>query len=264
MSRVRILAPAKLTWSLAIGDRRADGFHDLDAEMLTLDLADELIVDDEAEGLTVEAARWARLDQIGAPADNLIERALHLAGRRAGVELMKRIPIGGGLGGGSADAGAILRWAEVADPAAQASLGGDVPFCTQGGRARVRGLGEVVEPLADVEREVTLLLPPLFIDTAKVYAALDVLRGEGGGHHPRNDLTEPAELVEPGLRRWREALAAASGVEAILAGSGSTLFCEGSPSALGLEEGAFEVAGATGWLIGARTTPQAFGMPQPL
>ncbi len=264
MSQWRIMAPAKLTWSLQVGDRRADGFHELAAEMLTLDLADELVIDDELEGLDVDAASWARAESIGDPAANLIQRALTSVGRRAGVRLTKRIPIGGGLGGGSADAGAILRWAGVDDPAVAATLGGDVAFCMRGGRAAVRGLGEVLEPLEDVEREVTLLIPPLFVDTGAVYRALDELRVQGRGHDVRNDLTEPAEMVEPALVRWRQAFSEASGAEVILAGSGSTLFCEGTPASMGLEEGRFEVDGASGWLLGARSTPRSFGMPQPL
>lgn len=264
MSRLRVLAPAKLTWHLHVADRRADGFHELDAEMCTLDLADELVIDDRGHGLEVTAEPWVRLETIGTPAANLVEGALRLVGRTAHVALAKRIPIGGGLGGGSADAGAILRWAGLEDPMAAASLGGDVPFCVHGGRARVHGLGEIVEPLAFVEREVTLLVPPLFIETGSVYRAFDELRAGGGGHDHRNDLTESAQLVEPALRRWRAAFEEATGCEAVLAGSGSTLFCEGSPAALRLSDGAFEVDGATGWLLGARTTPPRFGMPQPL
>ena len=77
------------------------------------------------------------------------------------MHIDKRIPPGGGLGGGSADAAAVLRWAGVDDLAAAAALGADVPFCLVGGRARVRGIGEVVEPLPFVDRTVTLVMPPL-------------------------------------------------------------------------------------------------------
>ncbi len=85
----------------------------------------------------------------GVPAgdDNLVRRALAAAGRQAFVRLYKRIPAGAGLGGGSADAAAVLRWAGVTDLTVAARLGADVPFCLIGGRARVRGVGEQVEPL---------------------------------------------------------------------------------------------------------------------
>ena len=264
MSRWRVLAPAKLTWSLQIGDRRDDGYHDLVAEMLTVDLADELVIDDEQVGLSVEGTAYSRAELLGAGEENLVIRALALAGRSAGVQLRKRIPIGGGLGGGSADAGAVLRWAQIGDPAVAAQLGGDVPFCTRGGRAMVRGLGEIIELLDEVDRQVTLLVPPFSVNTALAYRALDELRAGGRGRHERNDLTEAAEVVEPRIRRWRQALSQETGAEVILAGSGSTLFCEGSPATLGLSEGVFEVDGERGMLLGARTVPRSVGMPQSL
>ena len=63
------------------------------------------------------------------------------------MRLEKRIPSGAGLGGGSADAAAVLRWAGVTDLEVAARLGADVPFCLVGGRARVTGVGEAVAPL---------------------------------------------------------------------------------------------------------------------
>ena len=101
-------APAKLTLSLRVTGVRADGYHLLDAEMVTLDLADTLTFTD-GDALTV-SGRFAA----GVPTDdtNLVRRALRLAGRQAAVHVEKAIPSGGGLGGGSADAAAVLRWAE--------------------------------------------------------------------------------------------------------------------------------------------------------
>ena len=111
---VRVLAPAKLTWSLRVVGVRDDGYHLIDAEMVTLDLADELTIDaDVPAGLSVSGPF-----SDGVPTDesNLVMKALRLAGREAAVHVAKRIPSGGGLGGGSADAAAILRWAGVVDP----------------------------------------------------------------------------------------------------------------------------------------------------
>ena len=263
MSTSKVLAPAKLTWSLQVGARRPDGYHDLVAEMVTLDLVDELVLTEPGEGLELVAEGPVRAEDLELGAGNLINRALVLLGRQAAVRLTKRIPLGGGLGGGSADAGAVLRWAGVDDLELAASLGGDVPFCSVGGRALVRGLGEIVEPLAHLDRSVLLLLPPFGIDTGAAYRALDELRADRGGHHERNDLSEAAERVVPELRRWREVLADLSGVEPVLAGSGSTLFVEGSRSSLGLaglEE--LEVDGSRGRLVEARTAPASLGRPQ--
>ena len=144
----RVLAPAKLTVTLRVTGVRSDGYHELDAEMVTLSLADELVIDEGGTGLVVEAVAGARAERLPVPEDNLVTRALEACGRRAAVRLTKRIPLGGGLGGGSADAAAVLRWAGCDDAAVAARLGSDVPFCLAGGRARVTGTGERVHAAA--------------------------------------------------------------------------------------------------------------------
>jgi 4-diphosphocytidyl-2-C-methyl-D-erythritol kinase len=249
-ANARLTAPAKLTWSLRVVGVRADGYHLLDAEMLTLDLADELTIserDDGRSSLAVDGPFAA-----GVPTDesNLVHRALRAAGRSADVHVVKRIPNGGGLGGGSADAAAVLRWAGIADPLAAAAVGADVPFCVVGGRARVSGIGEVVEPLDPVDRTVTLVVPPVHVSTPDVYRAWDEL-APGSGQ--RNDLEPAAIVVAPELAEWRDRIAALSGVLPVLAGSGATWFVEGdlldalSP---------LRAAGAT--VVNARSAPPAF------
>ena len=265
MTSARVLAPAKLTWSLEVGERRADGYHDLVAEMLTLDLVDELELTEPGEGIELRAEGEVRAEQLELGASNLVARALELVERRASVRLTKRIPLGGGLGGGSADAGAVLRWAGFTELDRAAELGGDVPFCSVGGRALVRGLGEQVEALEHLDRRVLLLMPPFGVDTGTAYRALEELRAEGQGHHERNDLTEAAERVVPALRRWRQVLSDLTGSTAVLAGSGSTLFVEGSRSSLGLsglEE--LEIDGERGRLVEARSVPAELGEPRVL
>jgi 4-diphosphocytidyl-2-C-methyl-D-erythritol kinase len=142
------------------------------------------------------------------------------------VVVEKRIPAGAGLGGGSADAAAVLRWAGCDDLAVAASLGADVPFCLVGGRARVSGIGEVVEPLPFVERELTLLTPPFGVSSAAVYAEWDRLGGPTGSNG--NDLEPAALSVEPRLAEWRDRLGEATGLVPRLAGSGSTWFVDGA------------------------------------
>jgi 4-diphosphocytidyl-2-C-methyl-D-erythritol kinase len=260
---IRIAAPAKLTWSLTVLGTRADGYHDLRAEMVTLDLADELVIDPSRDGLVVSAGPACRAEGLSLGDDNLVRRALALVDRRAYVEIVKQIPLGGGLGGGSADAGAILRWAGGVPSAEAGRLGSDVPFCMRGGRAMVEGIGEQVRPLPFVERTVTLLIPPFGVETAAAYAALDALRGSGRGHHDRNDLTEAAFAVEPRLRSWWDAFAQTSGREPVLAGSGSTMFVEGDSEAEGLAGmTALRVDGREGILVSARTVPEDFGEPR--
>jgi 4-diphosphocytidyl-2-C-methyl-D-erythritol kinase len=217
------VARAKLTRSLRITGRRADGYHLLDAEMVSLDLADHLDVG-TGDGIEVVPADGGR--PVAAGPDNLVARALALVGRRAHVVVTKRIPAGAGLGGGSADAAAVLRWAGVTDPATAVRLGADVPFCLAGGRARVEGIGEQVTPLPYEALELTLLVPPFGCSTPEVYAAWDRSGGPTGPHG--NDLEPAALTVEPRLAEWRDRLGEATGHTPRLAGSGSTWFVEGA------------------------------------
>jgi 4-diphosphocytidyl-2-C-methyl-D-erythritol kinase len=215
------VAPAKLTLSLRVTGVRGDGYHLLDAEMATVDMHDTLTFDDGDEffvtGLSIPDDD---------PGTNLVERALRAVGRRAKVVLHKEIPAGAGLGGGSADAAAVLRWAGVDDVAIAASLGGDVPFCVVGGRARVTGIGDVVEPLPYVERTFTLLTPPLHVSTPEVYRTWDEMGGPIADGP--NDLEPAALRVCPLLAEWRDRLGDATGRTPVLAGSGATWFVEGA------------------------------------
>ncbi len=235
----RLVAPAKLTTALGVVGRREDGYHLLEAEMVSLDLADELELAEGEEGSEVrDLVDWAGLpgtapsEEAGLIAANLVGRALELCGRQARWRLDKHIPAGAGLGGGSSDAAAVLRWAGVEDLSVAAALGADVPFCLVGGRARVSGIGEVVEPLADGGDSAFLLVTPrVHVSTLVVYRAFDELGGPRGEHG--NDLEPAALAAYPGLRWWRDLLGAASGSRPRLAGSGGTWFVEGEAGALG-------------------------------
>lgn len=277
---VVLVAPAKLTTSLRVVGRRPDGYHELEAEMVSLDLADLLEVDPGGDGLEVLAAPAAPAPATPAattpatPAhvvlpdagpDNLVVRALAAAGRRAHVRLHKRIPVGGGLGGGSSDAAAILRWADCRDVDVAAALGADVPFCVEGGRAIVRGIGERVSALDYRPRSFVLLLPPFGVDTGAVYREWDRMAERGDTIRdvlfsgPVNDLTAPALAVEPRLARWRDAFGDATGALPVLAGSGSTWWVEGTPSTLGLEgRTSLQLEGEEGRLLAVRTVPSGW------
>jgi 4-diphosphocytidyl-2-C-methyl-D-erythritol kinase len=220
-----LFAPAKLTVSLHVTGLRGDGYHLIDAEMVSLDFGDRLTISD-GDGLDIVGPAAG-----GVPADesNLVRRALAAVGRRAHVQVEKHIPPGAGLGGGSSDAAAILRWAGVSDLGLAASLGADVPFCLRGGRARVTGIGEVLEQLPFVDRVYTLVTPPLVVSTVAVYRAWDRLQGPTGDNG--NDL-EPAALgVDARLGEWRDRIERATGLRPMLAGSGSTWFVEGDHGA---------------------------------
>ena len=243
---VRLRASAKLTLSLRVVGLRADGYHLIDAEMVTLDLADELSIDASAPSSLIVSGPFAA----GVPTgdSNLVSQAMRLVARRGAVHLDKRIPSGGGLGGGSADAAAILRWAGVTDPAVAVRLGADIPFCVAGGRARVTGIGEQIEQLPAVTRVVTLVVPPVHVSTPAVYRAWDDLGGPTA--LGANDLEAAALVVEPGLVTWRDRIAELTGAAPVLAGSGATWFLDGDHAdALA----ALERDGAA--VIVSRTTP---------
>ena len=245
-------APAKINRELRVGRVREDGYHEVFSRMVSIDLADRL---------TVEPAEDLRFfcDEPKVPSgeDNLVVRAARLLARAAGVapraaiRLEKRTPMGGGLGGGSADAAIALRllaelWSCPSDvrdslPALAAELGSDVPFFLGGGQADVTGRGEIVRPVADAPaRTLLLLVPPFTVSTAAVYRAY-AGRGRLPGRltvdepgHPGflgpNDLTPAVLQVEPRMEAYL-ASAARISEERAVSGSGSTIVLPASPGA---------------------------------
>ncbi len=250
-----LVAPAKLTWFLEVTGRRPDGYHELRSEMFSLALADVLEVDDGGDGLVVEGPYAGKVPRDGS---DLVTRALAVVRRRAGVRLLKVIPVGGGLGGGSSDAAAILRWAGGVTPERALGLGGDVPFCLVGGHALVEGVGERVEPLAPEERPVTLIWPDFGVHTAECYRAYDEMVDQGWRPTGENHLEEPAIRVEPRLGRVLAHVRAELGVAVRLAGSGSTMFVAGH---LGEGRDQWEVEGPEGPLRFCQTTTAPVSAP---
>lgn len=227
------LAYAKLTRTLEVLGLRADGYHLLRSEMVTVSLADRVVIGAgssldvrDAIPWTAPAGRRPTLE-IPRGGDNLVVRALDLIGARASIRLDKRIAAGAGLGGGSADAAAVLRHFGVCDPSRAARLGADVPFCLIGGRANVTGIGETIEPLSFEPLSFVLVTPGISVPTAAVYRAFDEV---GRGAFERNQLSAAAFSIEPRLAHWREWLTRWTGCEPTLAGSGSSFFYECSPT----------------------------------
>ena len=227
---IELRSPAKLTLSLRITGQREDGYHFIEAEMVSLDLSDRIVIS-EGDGLTIEGSEIGFNVQVDS--NNLVTQALKLLNRKALIRLEKNIPSGAGLGGGSTNAAAILRWGGFTDLVKAASLGADVSYCIVGGRARVSGIGEVVEPLPFVEKTFTLLTPPFGASTPVVYKHWDEMGGPVGDNG--NDL-EPALLsYMPEAEQYKNRLAEISGKIPQLAGSGSTWFVEGSFPAEGCQ-----------------------------
>jgi 4-diphosphocytidyl-2-C-methyl-D-erythritol kinase len=183
---VRVDAFAKLTLSLRVLGRRADGYHEIDGLVVS--------VTEPHDSLSIETASGTSLTVTGpfaggVPVDerNLAWRAADASGRPLAIRLHKGIPHGAGLGGGSADAAAVLAAVDDTvgiDPveldAVAATLGADVPFCLHGGAARMRGLGETLEPATVPPLAVVIVTPPFVCVTADVYAAWDALGGPAG------------------------------------------------------------------------------------
>jgi 4-diphosphocytidyl-2-C-methyl-D-erythritol kinase len=244
MTRDTLVASAKLTLSLrvtGICDRDPfRGYHLIDAVMTTLDLHDVIEIVELPTGSPSTVTYTGRfsdgLSDHATSGTDLVSRTLRTVGRSAHVTVTKNIPHGGGLGGGSADAAAVLRWAGVTDLEVAANIGADVAFClVSQGRARVRGIGEIVEPVDRESSEhpgpgtVTLIVPPFSVSTPAVYRAFDDIEKLSGGRqrHLVNDLEAAALIVEPRLRDWRDDICVASDQTPILAGSGSTWFVMG-------------------------------------
>jgi 4-diphosphocytidyl-2-C-methyl-D-erythritol kinase len=253
---LRLPARAKLNLYLRIRGRRADGYHLLDTLFHALELHDDLVVARAPSGVDL-AVTAERPELAVAPGpDNLVCRALRAFAERvpgAGfrARLHKRIPHGGGLGGGSSDAAAALRLANALHgdelPAGElqtmaARLGADCAFFLRGGTQWGRGVGDELTPTHVAPRHFVLVCPPFGCDTAAVYkthAAMwrgtehaDTVGGipavdepEAVLHHGfRNDLWAAAAQVQPALAPLRQRVEALAGCAAAMTGSGSTLF----------------------------------------
>ena len=114
----------------------------------------------------------------------------------------------------------------VSTTSTRRSFGADVPFCLVGGRARVRGVGEIVEPTGFEPLVVTLVVPPLHVSTPAVYRAWDELGGPIRVRAERPG-ARGVHSVEPELARWRDRIGRGSGITPVLAGSGATWFVPG-------------------------------------
>jgi 4-diphosphocytidyl-2-C-methyl-D-erythritol kinase len=165
---MQVLAYAKINWSLRVTGKRPDGYHNIETLFQTISLHDVLTID-RADRLSLTCTD----PSIPTDDTNLILRAARAIGVTANVHLEKRIPAGGGLGGGSSDAAAVLTAFDRRDPQIALSLGSDVPFFLYGGTAYATGRGEVIEPLPRVAPvPLLLLIPNERVLTAQAYAML--------------------------------------------------------------------------------------------
>ncbi|MSR18164.1 MAG: 4-(cytidine 5'-diphospho)-2-C-methyl-D-erythritol kinase [Phycisphaerales bacterium] len=267
-SQITVACPAKLNLALAVGAPLANGMHRIASWMITLSWGDELQLQRLPPlSLSAFAIQWATNAPRPTEIDWPISRDLAFRAHQVleahvkhplpvRMRLDKRIPVGGGLGGGSSNAAAMLRGlnqlfdlgltASDLAPIA-AGLGSDVSFLVRGGSSIVRGLGESVLHLdATPEIHVVLAFPAATCSTGSVYRMFDELlpqtprselprreaevlalaqAGALDPHLPFNDLAVAAARVSPQMAASAVALGKLSGKPIHVCGSGSSLFC---------------------------------------
>jgi 4-diphosphocytidyl-2-C-methyl-D-erythritol kinase len=247
-------APAKVNLCLRIVGRRDDGYHLLDSIFAAIDLADRITLTVANAGPQRATAVEVHCPFPGVPTDrtNLVARAalafLEACGLGADVTIAidKRIPPGSGLGGGSSNAATVLRLLEralglgVAPQRLQEmalGLGADVPFFLTGGCARVRGIGERVDPIAGWPGlGLVVALPPIAVSTAwafRSYAggfstdpAEPAALANGatpGAALLRNDLESVVVPANPVIGDLKRALVDAGATAAVMSGSGAAV-----------------------------------------
>ena len=255
---LRVRSYAKINLGLEVLGQREDGYHELRTLFQTIDVHDDLVLRPRPRAVSVRCAH----PLVPADRTNLAVRAAldlrRYAGVTAGVEIEieKRIPVGGGLGGGSSNAAAVLlgldrMWRLGLGPAGlhplARRLGADVPFFLLGGTALGLGRGDEVYPLRhQLRSRVVLVDPGIPVSTARVFARVDArltprenstsifhfvsreLEGAGGYRLLVNDLEEAAMEEAPALRdrvgRIRDVLRGKGARVAALSGSGSSFF----------------------------------------
>jgi 4-diphosphocytidyl-2-C-methyl-D-erythritol kinase len=239
-------APAKVNLALHVTGRRDDGYHLLDSLVVFADVGDWVYIRPANElALSVSGPRAA-----GVPTDrsNLVWRAAEAFGRAGGatIHLDKHLPHAGGIGGGSADAGAALRglaslWGvEMPRLDALLAIGADIPVCVASAPARMRGIGDVLDPVPPIPPLwLVLVNPGVETPTGAVFKALDSV---DNAPMPapcwsdaerllewlaltRNDLEPAATSLVPAVRDALAALDATDGCRlARMSGSGATCF----------------------------------------
>ncbi len=254
-SGVALAAPAKVNLALHVTGRRADGYHLLDSIAVFADVADRIAIA-PATGLKL-TLKGPFAEHAPGDASDLAFRAAAAFFEHTGiapeitVSVEKNIPAGAGLGGGSADAGAVLAGlnrhcrAAVSAEALRAlglTLGADVPMCLSGKALRARGIGEILEPLKDWPAlPLVLVWPRRTVSTAQVFKSLasrdnaplpeppaapaGVAEVAGWLAGCRNDLEPPACAVAPEIAAVLQTLRGTSGcLLARMSGSGSACF----------------------------------------
>lgn len=269
LMETRVFAPAKINLFLHVTGKRPDGYHTLNTLICFTDLGDELFLSDGAYALSVEGAYAAH-----APADesNLVTRAVRAmeaaAGKKADmrVRLVKHVPAGAGLGGGSADAAAIMhalnaRWGKPFTTAQLqgigVGLGAELPVCLAGGAHFVSGIGESLAPAKLPPFAAVVAWPGKTLSTKDVFAVFDA-RFSAPLVMPdkitrawidaqRNDLSDAAIQLQPAVRTAMDETGGR------MSGSGSAVFALCADAKEAKEKAAALAARHPAWWVRACT-----------
>ncbi len=234
---VEAAAPAKVNLTLHVTGQRADGYHLLDSLVVFADFGDHLRLTPGNEMSITVTGPFAE----GVPTDrrNLVWQAAEMVGWTGHIDLEKNIPHGAGLGGGSADAAAVLRALGGAEQAS--SLGADVPVCLRASPQRMRGIGDELTDVPNLPTLAAVLVnPAVHVPTPKVFAGLAqknnppmpaTLPTFKSGREllhwladMRNDLEPAAIAQQPVIGEVLRTLSAQNPILVRMSGSGSTCF----------------------------------------
>ncbi|MBG1233098.1 4-(cytidine 5'-diphospho)-2-C-methyl-D-erythritol kinase [Aestuariivirga litoralis] len=239
MSSIVESARAKVNLTLHVKGRRADGYHELSSIVAFADVADKLVLEPAAANALVVSGPFAA--DVPSGDDNIIWKAwAHLGTLMdvpfVSVQLEKNLPVASGIGGGSADAAAMLRGLlklsgqslDAAQIAGLSAIGADVPVCFQGQPCLMQGIGDQLEPLKkELPPAIVLANPLLPCATAAVFKAMGIAPGavhRGGRGLWRNDMTQAALTVQPAIAAVLSELKNTKLTPCLMSGSGATCF----------------------------------------
>ena len=251
MEKISLRAPAKINIYLFVIDKREDGYHNIESLMQAVDLYDEITLE-KSESIELSCSDPGLppdIENLAFKAAAQLQSRYYFPGVK--IDLVKKIPSGAGLGGGSSDAAFVLRGLIKLyglRPTAQelteiaVSVGSDVPFFLTRGQALIEGRGEVVRPVKlPLNYEIVIVSPPISISTAEVYRGLnlnltcknryrllskrmDLSKLMRASRECRNDLEDVVVSKYPDLANMRRSLLGTGAFLSSMTGSGSSFF----------------------------------------
>ena len=249
-----IRANAKINLSLDIVGKREDGYHLLEMVMQSIDLHDEVQLDEVEEGIVLECDKnYIPLDNrnIAYKAAELLMKTFNIK-RGVSIKISKNIPVAAGLAGGSTDAAAVLKGmnelfkldlTEEELMALGLQLGADVPFCIKGGTCLCTGIGENIEVLEPFKDQIVLLVKPPFgvstreayggfeldkikkhVETQKLISAMHSRDLSLMNYHMRNLLENVILRKHPMVKNLKQNLIRLGAITSLMSGSGPTVY----------------------------------------